>query len=106
MKYTTGDGRIVKVKIGSTSAWVRHRYTADEVDWIAVYDATTERCYYVHSSVWDGHTTMNLRVVPPANGQKKAIRFAELFTSLGGGDASIPSGSTDEPPLPFDSVPE
>lgn len=75
VKYTTGDGRIVKVKIESTSAWVRHRYTAAEVDWVAVYDATTDRCYYVHSSVWDGQGTMNLRVVPTANGQKKFIRY-------------------------------
>ena len=106
VKYTTGDGRIVKVKIESTSAWVRHRYTAAEVDWIAVYDATTDQCYYVHSSVWDGHGTMNLRVKPTANGQKKFIRFAESFTSLGALDASPRAGSTNDPHLPFEVSPE
>lgn len=106
VKYTTGDGRIVKVKVGSTSAWVRHTYTADEVDWIAVYDATTDRCYYVHSSVWDGHTKMNLRVVPTANGQQKLIRFAESFSSLGDPSDNPESGSEDPPHLPFDLPPE
>lgn len=45
VKYTSGNGRWVRVKIESTSAWVRHRYTPDEVDWIAVFDASVERCF-------------------------------------------------------------
>ncbi len=47
VKYITGNGQFVKVKIESTSAWVRHRYTADEVDWIAVYDAAVDKCFYM-----------------------------------------------------------
>ena len=84
VKYTTSDGRVVKVKVESTSAWVRHTYTADEVDWIAVYDATTEQCFYVHSSVWDGHVVLSLRLKPTANGQAKLVRYADGFTQLPG----------------------
>lgn len=31
-KYTTSDGRVVKARVVSNSAWVHHRYTRDEVD--------------------------------------------------------------------------
>jgi hypothetical protein len=106
VKYTTGNGKIVRVKVESTSAWVRHRYTPDEVDWIAVYDATVERCFYVHSKVWAGQTTLNLRLVPTANGQKKLIRLASEFESLADSGSSGEPGSGVNPPLPFDSSPE
>jgi hypothetical protein len=75
-KYTESDGRVIDVRCASTSAWVRHTYSAAEVDWIAVYDATTDRCYYVHSSVWTGMTRPSLRLVPAANGQQRGIRLA------------------------------
>ena len=45
-KYTTSNGRVVVANGRSSSAWVAHRYTRDEVDWIGVYDATTDRCFY------------------------------------------------------------
>jgi hypothetical protein len=75
-KYTESDGRVIDVRCASTSAWVRHTYSAAEVDWIAVYDATTDRCYYVHSSIWTGMTRPSLRLVPAANGQQRGIRLA------------------------------
>ena len=82
-KYTTSDGRMVQAKIISSSAWVTHRYTRDEVDWIAVYDSTTEICLYLPSDLWDGKGWLNLRLAPTANGQRKGIRFAEDFRILG-----------------------
>ena len=78
-KYTESDGRALDVRCASYSAWVRHTYSADEVDWIAVYDATTDRCYYVHSSIWSGMVRPKLRLVAAANGQQKGIRAAEAF---------------------------
>lgn len=41
-KYTESDGRSLDVRCQSTSAWVRHTYGPGEVDWIAVFDVTTE----------------------------------------------------------------
>jgi hypothetical protein len=75
-KYTESDGRVIDVRCSSTSAWVHHTYSASEVDWIAVYDATTSRCYYVHSSIWTGMTRPTLRLVPAANGQQRGVRLA------------------------------
>ena len=103
VKYTTSDGRVMIVRVESNSAWVRHKYTPEEVDWIAVYDATTNLCFYVPSDVWAGHARLNLRLEPTANGQVKLIRFANQFAEL----ANSPrSGSAKAPPLPFTSPPE
>jgi hypothetical protein len=76
-KYTESDGRAIDVRCGSSSAWVRHTYDATEVDWLAVYDATTSRCYYLHSSAWAGLARPRLRLVPPANGQRAGVRWAD-----------------------------
>jgi len=73
------DGRALDVRCFSTSAWVRHTYAAAEVDWIAVYDATTERCYYVPSAVWGGLARPRLRLAPTSNGQRRGIRWADEF---------------------------
>jgi len=78
-KYTKSDGRVIDVRCQSYSAWVQHTYGADEVDWIATFDATTSRCYYVHSSIWGGMVRPRLRLVPTANGQLRGIRPAEMF---------------------------
>jgi hypothetical protein len=78
-KYTESDGRAVDVRCTSNSAWVRHTYSADEVDWLAVFDATTSRCYYVHSTTWMGLVRPKLRLVPAANGQRTGIRLAERY---------------------------
>ena len=78
-KYTESDGRALDVRCASTSAWVHHTYAPNEVDWIAVYDATTSRCYYVHSSIWGGLTRPKLRLAAAANGQQKGIRPAAAF---------------------------
>ena len=81
-KYTTSNGRVVLARVMSNSAWVTHRYTEEEVDWIAVYDATTDRCFYLPASTWDGQVCVNLRLVPTANGQVKGIRFADSYRTL------------------------
>ncbi|MGA7098339.1 MAG: group I intron-associated PD-(D/E)XK endonuclease [Acidimicrobiia bacterium] len=83
-KYTTSDGRVIQARIMSNSAWVTHRYTRFEVDWLAVYDATSDRCVYLPAVEWDGQVAVNLRLVPTANGQSKGIRFAEDFGVLRG----------------------
>jgi PD-(D/E)XK endonuclease len=107
VKYTTSDGRTVRVKAESTSSWVRHAYTAQEVDWIAVYDSTTDQCFYVPSSVWDGHSGVTLRLEPAANGQKKLVRRADGFRRLAGTvDGVAPYGPTSAPQLPFQAPPE
>ena len=84
----------------STSAWVKHRYTKDEVDWVAVYDVTTQRCFYLPSAEWDGQAFVNLRLVATGNSQAKGVRMADDFTELTGspGDRRSPRPA---PPLPL-----
>ena len=54
-KYTTSDGEVVQCRCRSHSL-TNGRVRADEalhgasIDWLAVYDVTTERCFYVPAS--------------------------------------------------------
>jgi hypothetical protein len=86
VKYTTSDGRVVLVRGRShslTKGKVRQTkiYTATMVDWIAVFDATTDCCYYVPSWILGnkGCGELRLRLVPTLNGQSLRIRRAEDY---------------------------
>lgn len=87
VKYTQSDGRIILVRCRSHSLtngkirMVKH-YTSSMVDWIAVYDCTTERCYYLPSrELGDGRSTLTLRLQPARNNQRFGIRNAETYTT-------------------------
>jgi len=107
VKYTTSDGKTVRAAIRSASAWVAHRYTADEVDWVVIYEAITSQRFYLPSSLWDGHTQLTLRIAPTANAQVKGIRWAEQFTRLAGDPRQLsPPSSAQKQDLLFDHQPE
>jgi PD-(D/E)XK endonuclease len=87
VKYCASDGAVVPVKCYShslTNGRVRatKRYTADTVDWIAVWDATTGTTYYVSSSIFDGYSQLSLRLVPTRNNQTRRIRNAADFLEI------------------------
>jgi hypothetical protein len=87
VKHVRSDGEVVVVKCLShslTAGRVRavKRYTAATVDWIAVWDATTDRCFYFHSSDFDGRSTVQLRLAPARNGQMARVRWAEHYLDL------------------------
>ncbi|HEX5375601.1 MAG TPA: group I intron-associated PD-(D/E)XK endonuclease [Solirubrobacterales bacterium] len=51
VKYTESEGQVIVVRCRShslTKGKIRQtkHYTAETIDWIAVYDRTTDRCYY------------------------------------------------------------
>jgi hypothetical protein len=86
VKYTKSDGRVIVVRCRShslTNGKVRRTkiYTAAMVDWIAVYDATTDRSYYVPSWMLgaEGHALLHLRLVPARNNQSLRVRRAEDY---------------------------
>jgi PD-(D/E)XK endonuclease len=86
VKYTKSDGRVIKVKCYShslTGGKVRatKHYTAAMVDWIAAYDVTSDRCYYVPSWILgiEGRSQLMLRLTPALNGQSLRIRPAEDY---------------------------
>jgi len=88
VKYTRSDGHAVQVRCRShslTNGRVRatKRYTADTVDWIAVYDAHTKRCFYVPATeLADGRSVLTLRLTPARNGQRKLVRNAAEYATI------------------------
>ncbi len=87
VKFTRSDGHFLVARCHShslTKGKVRRtkRYTAETVDWIVVYDATTQACYYCPSTVLgSGRSSLRLRLTPARNGQRIGIRNAEDYLS-------------------------
>ena len=82
VKYTTSDGAVIVVRCRSfslTNGKVRatKKYTAATIDWIAVFDATTERCYYVPAAeLGEGRSLLHLRLTPARSGRRVGIHDA------------------------------
>ena len=81
VKYTESDGKVIGVRCTSeslTNGKVRQtkHYTAETIDWIAVYDRTTDCCYCPASELGSGRRYLHLRLVPARNGQRIGIRQA------------------------------
>jgi hypothetical protein len=87
VKYTESDGRVVRVKCFShslTNGRVRKtkRYTAATVDLLAVYDITTDRCFYIPAAeLGEGRSSIHLRLTPAKNNQVTRTRLAERYES-------------------------
>jgi hypothetical protein len=87
-KYTRSDGRVMTIRPRShslTNGKIRatKRYTAAMIEWLAVYDATTERCYYVPAAeLGDGMHWMHLRLAPARNNQRRGIRPSEDYLEI------------------------
>jgi Holliday junction resolvase-like predicted endonuclease len=86
VKYAESNGSILTVRCRShslTNGKVRRvkRYTAAMIDFLAVYDRSTNRCYYVPAQKLGatGRSVMHLRVAPARNGQRLGINFAENY---------------------------
>ena len=86
VKYTKSNRQIICVRCRShslTNGRVRQTklYTSAMIDWIVVYDATSDRCYYCPSHLMGvtGRNTLSLRLVPTRNGQMIGIRTAEDY---------------------------
>ena len=85
VKYCTSDGRVVELRARSqslTNGKVQRvkRYTAAMIDWLAAYDRTTDRCYYLPAAeLGRGMSVVALRLVPARNSQRLRIRLAEDY---------------------------
>jgi PD-(D/E)XK endonuclease len=79
-KYVASDGQVIKVPCRSANNWSIRKYTSDDFDWLVVFDQTSDKCYYLPSSLLgDGRSTINLRLVPSKNGQSKGILWARDY---------------------------
>lgn len=85
VKHARSDGAVINVRCRShslTNGKIRRikHYTAETIDLLAVYDATTDRCYYVPAAeLGGGRSTLFLRLTPARNGQRIGTRPAELY---------------------------
>lgn len=85
VKYTESDGAVIVMRCRShslTHGKIRQTklYTAETVDWIAVYDRTTNRCYYLPAvELGSGRIDLHLRLTPARNGQRLGIRSASNY---------------------------
>ena len=71
--HSLTNGRVIAVK----------RYTAAIIDWLAVYDRTSDRCYYIHASVLGrGMNSLSLRLSPARNSQRRGVRLAADYVEL------------------------
>lgn len=87
-KYTRSDGVVVVVRCFShslTNGRVKatKHYTAATIDWLAVYDATTDRCYYIPAAeLGSGMVRIHLRLAPTRNNQVSGIRRADDYLTI------------------------
>jgi hypothetical protein len=85
VKYTASDASVIAVKCYShslTNGRVRQtkRYTQASIEWLAVYDATSDRCFYIPATeLGTGRSILHLRLTTARNGQRRGIRFAEEY---------------------------
>jgi hypothetical protein len=85
VKHTRSDGSVINVRCRSHSLTngkirrVKH-YTAEIIDLLAVYDVTSDRCYYLPAAeLGTGRSTLHLRLKPAKNGQRIGTRPAENY---------------------------
>jgi PD-(D/E)XK endonuclease len=88
VKYATSENGVIRVECRSRSLTngkilrTKH-YTADMIEWLAVYDRTTDRCFYLPADeLGAGRSVVSLRLSPTRNGQSVGIRYAEDYARL------------------------
>jgi hypothetical protein len=85
VKYAESNGIVIPVRCSShslTNGKVRRtkRYTAKTIDLLAVYDRTSDCCYYLQASeLGEGRSTLSLRLKPARNKQYIGTRPAANY---------------------------
>lgn len=79
-KYVESNRGVIKVRCETHDGRSYYRYQEKDLDYIAVYDKVTNKCYYIKNSYLNkGRASMTLRVAPTKNGQTKKILNAKDF---------------------------
>lgn len=87
-KYVESDGAVICVRPWSVThvsfeATKRYKYTAEDIDLLAVYDVTTDTCFYIPAEeLGEGKRELRLRIAPTRNGQEKGVRWAKEYLGL------------------------
>jgi hypothetical protein len=88
VKYTVSDEEVIKVRTRCHSVTAGRvistvQYTERDIDWIAVYDASTDFCYYVPAyHLGDGKGILHLRIKPTKNNQDANVRWAHDYMAI------------------------
>jgi hypothetical protein len=88
VKYARSNGDVIEVRSRShslTNGKVRatKHYTAATIDWLAVWEPSLDRCFYVPASeLGAGMYVLALRLTPCRNNQVRGIRLAERYTNI------------------------
>ncbi|MFN2616513.1 MAG: group I intron-associated PD-(D/E)XK endonuclease [Thermoleophilaceae bacterium] len=88
VKYGRSDGSTLEIWTRSNSLTTGKvkaikRYTAELVDWLAVWDARTDRCFYIPAAeLGEGMNCLTLRVGPTRNNQVRRVRWAQAYESV------------------------
>lgn len=75
--------RIATCRHTPRDGYVRTKYTADEIDLIAVYCGGLDSMYLLSIDEFEGRSDLWLRVSPAKNNQRIGVRMAEQFEFSG-----------------------
>lgn len=80
-KYTESANGVIKVRCETHDGRSYYRYKQRDLDYIAVYDKITDKCYYIDRKHLgeNGRGVLHLRIIDARNGQKKNIYYAKDF---------------------------
>lgn len=83
-KYVESTKGVIKVRCETHDGRSYYRYQQSDLDYMAIYDKITDRCYYISCSYLGnrGRGSLSLRTVRTKNGQIKGIYKAEDFLSF------------------------
>lgn len=87
-KYSESNGVYITARCCSASLTngkvkVIERYTAAMIDRLAVYDPTTDRCYYVPATeLGSGRRELRPRLQPTLNNQRQLIHYARDYLEI------------------------
>ena len=83
-KYVESINGVIKVRCETHDGRNYYKYKPEDLDYLAVYDKITDKCYYVGCSYLGskGRGAINLRISEARNGQKKKILYAKDFTNF------------------------
>ena len=88
VKHGRSNGRVLTLWSSSnslTKGKVKSvkRYTAEMIDWLAVWDCVLDRCFYLPAhELGGGMDCVTLRLAPALNNQRSGIRFAEQYGTI------------------------
>lgn len=92
VKHTRSDGHVITAKCFTHSLTggrvrTKTRYTTEHIDCLAIWDATTDRCFYLSAELLGtGRSYVYLRYSAPRNNQRRRIRWAADYTRLASTD--------------------